>query len=891
VHDSIDARLGGRRSRPGDARRDQPDAPRDARSLYRPDDTPRPSGRRRPWDPPPSEGDRVHDLRPAAPDPAGGRGQPPSAPVRRAWDDPAAHAGTDTEGRFGPAPAGGGTAWEAPSPLRRPRRPDDQPTAPAEPHSWKDGGPATSARRWDRGGPATSDDRQPPTDEVRSRDDRVTTPEPTERRAEPSTEPRAWADPAPTTAEPHTWADPAPVPAATPAPARGPGPGRGPATATRHPVERPAPGRLDLGPRLPHVPGFDGLRAVALLAVLAFHQGYDLLRGGFLGISSFFTLSGFLIATLALAEWAENGHVAVFRFWERRARRLIPPAVLVLAVVVALQTALRVGAGPGFRGDVVAAAGQVLNWRFAFGGDGFASVLTDPSPVQHFWSVSIAAQVFLLFPLVFVGLMRLANRRWRATGAVFGLAAAGSFVLAAATADRSGNDGLAYYGLHTRVGEVLVGVTLAYAVLSPTVRRVMATPNGALVLRYGPFVVGAGLLWLWTTTSLYSSNLFGGVTAVNAVLTAFLVLALTTPSPVTTALGARPLQLLGEMAYAAYLLHWPIYLLLDEDRTGLDSHLLFAARLAATLALAALSTWAFERPLRYRFPVPRAQLGVALTTSLAVVAAAALLLPEQPPRNVSLTIDNGDGPGDLDAVAPASGGDEAVSIALVGDGLAETMTPGFEQWNADRSERQVRVHTHVAAGCPVSAPGPVRLAGDSIGEGSSCAGFAPRLPKLLDAAGADAIVVVGGLADLGEREIDREWRTIGDPVFDEWLRHHYDDLADTLAEQDVPVLWATYPHVRLTPGNDGEGDWTTVADNDPLRVERLNEIIGDTVSGREGFTVVDLDAWSQDLPRGGAFSSDFRLEGRDLTEAGAREAARWLMPKVLEATDTEPAGD
>jgi peptidoglycan/LPS O-acetylase OafA/YrhL len=639
------------------------------------------------------------------------------------------------------------------------------------------------------------------------------------------------------------------------------------------------------------VPGFDGLRAVALLAVLAFHQGYDLLRGGFLGISSFFTLSGFLIATLALAEWAENGHVAVFRFWERRARRLIPPAVLVLAVVVALQTALRVGAGPGFRGDVVAAAGQVLNWRFAFGGDGFASVLTDPSPVQHFWSVSIAAQVFLLFPLVFVGLMRLANRRWRATGAVFGLAAAGSFVLAAATADRSGNDGLAYYGLHTRVGEVLVGVTLAYAVLSPTVRRVMATPNGALVLRYGPFVVGAGLLWLWTTTSLYSSNLFGGVTAVNAVLTAFLVLALTTPSPVTTALGARPLQLLGEMAYAAYLLHWPIYLLLDEDRTGLDSHLLFAARLAATLALAALSTWAFERPLRYRFPVPRAQLGVALTTSLAVVAAAALLLPEQPPRNVSLTIDNGDGPGDLDAVAPASGGDEAVSIALVGDGLAETMTPGFEQWNADRSEQQVRVHTHFAAGCPVSAPGPVRLAGDSIGEGSSCAGFAPRLPKLLDAAGADAIVVVGGLADLGEREIDREWRTIGDPVFDEWLRHHYDDLADTLAEQDVPVLWATYPHVRLTPGNDGEGDWTTVADNDPLRVERLNEIIGDTVSGRDGFTVVDLDAWSQDLPRGGAFSSDFRLEGRDLTEAGAREAARWLMPKVLEATDTEPAGD
>ena len=139
---------------------------------------------------------------------------------------------------------------------------------------------------------------------------------------------------------------------------------------------------MDLGPRLPHVAGFDGLRAVALLAILAFHQGYELVRGGFLGISSFFTLSGFLVTTLLLAEWSQDGRVSVGRFWERRARRVFPLLALVLAAVVALQVALRVGAGPGFRGDVVAAAAQVLNWRFAFGGDGFASVLTDPSPVQ-----------------------------------------------------------------------------------------------------------------------------------------------------------------------------------------------------------------------------------------------------------------------------------------------------------------------------------------------------------------------------------------------------------------------------------------------------------------------------------------------------------------------------
>ncbi|MGH9230551.1 MAG: acyltransferase family protein, partial [Acidimicrobiales bacterium] len=214
------------------------------------------------------------------------------------------------------------------------------------------------------------------------------------------------------------------------------GKGRRPRRAAPRRGERLAPGTVDRGPRLPHVPGFDGLRAVALLAILAFHQGYDLVRGGFLGISSFFTLSGFLVATLLLAEWSQDGRVSVARFWERRARRLVPALAIVLATVVALQAALRVGAGAGFRGDVLAAAGQVLNWRFAFGGDGFASVLTDPSPVQHLWAVSTAAQVFLLLPLAFVGLMRVVGTRWRAAGAVFGLAAVGSFVAASMTADR-----------------------------------------------------------------------------------------------------------------------------------------------------------------------------------------------------------------------------------------------------------------------------------------------------------------------------------------------------------------------------------------------------------------------------------------------------------------------
>jgi hypothetical protein len=197
----------------------------------------------------------------------------------------------------------------------------------------------------------------------------------------------------------------------------------------------------------------------------------------------------------------------------------------------------------------------------------------------------------------------------------------------------------------------------------------------------------------------------------------------------------------------------------------------------------------------------------------------------------------------------------------------------------------------VAAGCPLSGPGPVRLAGETVGEDTTCIGFGPRLPRLLEAADPDVIVVVPGVVDLGEREIDRQWVHLGDPVYDTWLRQHIDDLADTLAEAGVPVVWATSPHVRLAPA--GDGDWTSVDANDPARVDRLNEIVRQVASGRRDMPVVDLGAWAQRLPRG-EFASGQRAEGRDLTEDGAARAADWLVPAlfdVLGITVEEPPAD
>ncbi|HKE77276.1 MAG TPA: acyltransferase family protein [Acidimicrobiales bacterium] len=688
--------------------------------------------------------------------------------------------------------------------------------------------------------------------------------------------------------DPEPGAEPMPAPARRVRPAEGrPGHTRG--RAPRAPVAPPEPDRRSdrsAGPELPYVAGLDGLRAVALLGILAFHQGFQVARGGFLGISSFLTLSGFLVTSLVLAEWADGGRIDLARLWERRARRILPGAIVTVAAVVVLQAALRVGTGPGYKGDVLASLGQVLNWRFALTGDGFASVLTDPSPVQHLWSVSLLVQLTIVVPIAFIVLMRFAGRRWRAVGVLFAAAAAVSFLAARSTAARAGNDGIAYYGTHTRAGELLVGVVLAYLALSPGLRRALGGERGSQALRIGGPLALVGLAWLWHSTSLYSTDLFAGVTAVNAALTAVVILAVTQPGALATGLGSVPMRWLGRVSYAAYLVHWPLFLLLDGDRTGMDGVTLFAVRLAATLAAAAVLTFGFERPLR-RSGIAGPQLAAGLGVGLVVVAAAAVVLPQQPPPGVSLDIAHGPGPGKLDVVAPAA--DEKLSIVVVGGSLAKSLTPGFAAWNDGHPDAQVRVATHVADDCPLAGAGAVRLAGRTVGESTDCVAFAPRLPGLLDAAHADVVVVAPGAAELGDRQIDRQWRHLGDPAYDDWLRQRLADLADELSAHAEKVVWTTSLHVRMGPAGGG-GDWTTVAANDPARVDRLNELIRSVARDHKDVTLVDLDAWAHQLPSGGEFGAANRSHGRDLSADGATGAAAYLMPRLLDAAGKSAAG-
>ncbi|WP_344318791.1 acyltransferase, partial [Actinocatenispora thailandica] len=158
--------------------------------------------------------------------------------------------------------------------------------------------------------------------------------------------------------------------------------------------------------RFAHRPALDGVRAFAVAAVLVYHGGVAAVPGGFIGVDAFFVLSGFLITSLLLAEIAGTGGIRLAAFWGRRARRLLPALLLMLAVVVpASRFLLASGDLPPVRGDALAALCYVANWRMIFRGSDYFAQTATPTPLQHTWSLGIEEQFYLIWPLVVLAVL------------------------------------------------------------------------------------------------------------------------------------------------------------------------------------------------------------------------------------------------------------------------------------------------------------------------------------------------------------------------------------------------------------------------------------------------------------------------------------------------------
>ena len=356
--------------------------------------------------------------------------------------------------------------------------------------------------------------------------------------------------------------------------------------------------------RFPYLPGFDALRALAVLAVFFYHAHVSWMPGGFLGVDVFFVISGYLITSLLLREFRRGGHVRLGRFWLRRAQRLLPAVGVLIAVCMIAAAILEPDRIDFLRGDAIASLAYFANWHFIYSHQSYFEQFQAPSLFTHLWSLSVEEQFYLFWPLVFAAGMKLFGRGKLVLGVLAG--ALGSVVLAWILFDPGADASRVYYGTDTHAVGLLGGVVLAL-VWSPIELRRRRT--GPLV---GPAldVVGVFALAYIALSFIhvhdYDLALWHGGYLWLALVTTLLLAVLAHPaSTLGGIIGKAPVLWLGLRSYSFYLWHWPVLAL---TRPGVDVDLpkgvLVPLQLIAVLILADLSYRFVELPFRGKAKLP-----------------------------------------------------------------------------------------------------------------------------------------------------------------------------------------------------------------------------------------------------------------------------------------------
>jgi peptidoglycan/LPS O-acetylase OafA/YrhL len=237
--------------------------------------------------------------------------------------------------------------------------------------------------------------------------------------------------------------------------------------------------------RLPYLPGLDGLRALAVIAVLLYHAELPWIPGGFLGVEIFFVISGYLITTLLLAEWRQRGRIDVKAFWLRRARRLLPALYLLLVVTLAYAVVFLPGEVAGLRADAIAAFGYVTNWYLVLGHESYFEAIGRPSLLKHLWSLAVEEQFYLLWPPLLALGLSVGAARWRERRVLLvtlALAVASALLMALLYRPEVDPSRI-YFGSDTRAAGLLIGAALAFAWTpwhkgTPRVKSRSATARG-----------------------------------------------------------------------------------------------------------------------------------------------------------------------------------------------------------------------------------------------------------------------------------------------------------------------------------------------------------------------------------------------------------------------------
>jgi peptidoglycan/LPS O-acetylase OafA/YrhL len=352
------------------------------------------------------------------------------------------------------------------------------------------------------------------------------------------------------------------------------------------------------GSEMKYLPGLDGVRAIAVAAVVAYHLGAPWLPGGVLGVGVFFTLSGYLITTILLTTRDRRGDLDLRNFWLRRARRLLPALIMVLIVVLVATPVLDHDVLPERGIEALAALFAVSNWTTIGSDISYVQPFSSPSPLDHLWSLAVEEQFYLLWPLLLLLLFKTLRGRLDRMALVTLVLATVSFLLMLLPAAPGFENLHAYQGTDAGAGGLLIGAALAMVWPPTQLANKVSEDQRRLV-----DLLGAGALAIivamFVLTNEYSTWLSWGGLLLLSLATAVLVGAVVHPASVVgPILGVLPLRWIGERSYGIYLWHLPVVAFLPQGVLAAHPLLRAGGQLALIILLSAMSWTVLENPIR-----------------------------------------------------------------------------------------------------------------------------------------------------------------------------------------------------------------------------------------------------------------------------------------------------